>query len=94
MFIIVPANEDTEFKTIESLETGMYLMSDKFGTASMWKIRDHYDDEPQDRRVWFELGSAEDNMNYSIDTIDITNGDMSFAARRCELECESRVHLN
>ena len=82
MFIIVPANEDTEFKTIKSLKTGMYLMSDKFGTASMWKIRDT-GDEPQDRRVWFELINLD--MGISMDTMATTSEDITYSAQTSEV---------
>ena len=86
MFKVSRVNASSRYSTIKSLKTGMFLVNDTHGNASMRKIKPQRlgDQEIKDREAWFELidGDVEMDAMMAIDSEDISS-----TAKTCEA-CE------
>lgn len=90
MFRISNISPGAKYSTIKSLKTGMFLVSDRYGKASMEEIKDLSGGQPMDRRTWFELFDNDDDHGDNDMTTDTTmtiiSKDITFREKTCEVE--------
>ena len=86
MFKVSRVNASSRYSTIKSLKTGMFLVSDTHGNASMRKIKPQRlgDQEIKDREAWFELIDGDVEMDAMM---AIVSEEISSTAKTCEA-CE------
>ena len=73
----------SRFRTIKSVRSEMFLVSDENGKAFMREIKDLKGGQPEDRQAWFDLIDYDDMVPDSMFTF-ISEDMLTFTAKPCE----------
>ena len=84
MFTIAFVNAASRFRTIKSVRSEMFLVSDENGKASMREIRNLKGGQPEDRQAWFDLIDYNDMVTDDMFTF-ISDDMLTFTAKTCEV---------
>ena len=83
LFTIAFVNAQSRFRTIKSVRSEMFLVSDENGKAFMREIKDLKGGQPEDRQAWFDLIDYDDMVPDSMFTF-ISEDMLTFTAKPWE----------